>query len=105
MVVPNRVVLEWLRGGEKRAFSAGSGKEEKGGSEVSSPSPALSSYFFQVLLLSTPFSFLRDRSTLINSTHLSKDDLHQSMYFSPIIPPRERFRLRSEEPGLWSSLR
>ena len=42
------------------------------------------SSFFPLLSL-----VLRDRSTLINSTHLSKDDLHQSMCFPPIIPPRD----------------
>ena len=106
MVVPKRVVLEWLRGGEKREHSVRIlGRKRK---EVQKflvqfqPFPLIfsKSSFFPLLSL-----VLRDRSTIINSTQFSKDDLHQSMYFSPIIPPRERLKLRIEEPGLWSSLR
>lgn len=75
MVVPNRVVLERLRGGEKREHSVRVlGRKRKEVQEFLvqlQPFPLIfsKSSFFPLLSL-----VLRDRSTLINSTHLSKDD-------------------------------
>lgn len=108
--VCNGVILEWRgrRGGgegcgKQREHSVGDlGRRRKGVWGVSSPAPAPPPPPFFLLLSSL---VLRDRSTLINSTHLSQDDLYQSISF-PQPSFLERLKLRrTEEPGLWPSLR
>lgn len=104
-VVPNGGVLEW-QGGEEKRNSIWCGIREGRGTEgvwgVSAQRQRLLLLFSRpsFSLLFSPL-ILRDRSTLVSSTYLSRDDLYHSGSSSQ-SSFLDRLKLRKAEgPGLW----